>query len=971
MRKQKTKNHANRELLFLLLVVFGMALFLYRSFIFGNNLYLYGDLNDDTFQSYLPSYQLIVNMIKSGNFSLYSTAFGLGTNILTMQMFAFDPFALPVYLSGLLFGLQAMAPALVYAQVLRIVAAALACFFFLRPFSLSPFSRGLACLTYAFSAYMVGIIGQHYVFATAPVFIALVLGLVERCKNGRWPVAILAITVGVLGIWSFYFCYMVLLAAGIYAVLRWLQRTEKLSIKGFFGYFLPLIIGVGLGLALSGAIFVPAAMNLTLTSERVGESSLLASALESLRFMPPLTSKSIFLRLFSEQLQGTANHWQGGQTANHHAFFVAHIACSVLLPVALPQYIAGIVAKLRQRPTRALIVTIIFVVLVVLSFFLEITGMIFNVFAGVMMRYTFVLLPACAFLIAWVTHQALIQRKFYRLVGWGTALVCVGAIAWGCEWAQPGAAASGVAAILGIVLSTLLLQALASVARRPTAATEPQTGAETESTVSIASPLGAAQPLHSRGKQWIAAGLALVAVVGLLVDDNISLVINRRVFSKQGYQETYYSDAAVEQVIEDYSLRGDSFRRMDRNAANTSVPLFTYSNISYYRSISFYISVINKHLQAFRSDFAGTDLEYIASGYGRGQMGLPMDPTLADVLGLKYVISDYQTQDPSWTLTDDTDGRYVYEKANLDTAGLLYTSWCTPAAFEEMDASRQQALLAHTALVEEGRPQDIPLAEDIPMDPLDDAILWDSLISEGGQATHTEAGSLLMVSDGTEEIVLAKVWLDTTGFLQEKQQRFVTIDSEIFYLDGVSLFFDTGSAQVPATAMGGGQIGLRQEKIGASHVFRMPADTQALIIKYSGQASVQIDGLSLHVSAGQAYTNDGVTLSNPGMAGTIVGQVETETPGILVVPLCYEAGWEATLDGEPVALLRAQRAFLAIEVPAGTHEIQLQYKTPGLLPGIVFSVAGLGGLVLYLLLKRKKLLVKHLYGGADDEHPAK
>ncbi|MEG2533819.1 MAG: YfhO family protein, partial [Gordonibacter sp.] len=55
----------------------------------------------------------------------------------------------------------------------------------------------------------------------------------------------------------------------------------------------------------------------------------------------------------------------------------------------------------------------------------------------------------------------------------------------------------------------------------------------------------------------------------------------------------------------------------------------------------------------------------------------------------------------------------------------------------------------------------------------------------------------------------------------------------------------------------------------------------------------------------------------------------------------YSEGWKAVVDGEEVPIKRANTAFMALELGAGSHDIKLTYMTPGLLQGIALSAAGL------------------------------
>lgn len=61
-------------------------------------------------------------------------------------------------------------------------------------------------------------------------------------------------------------------------------------------------------------------------------------------------------------------------------------------------------------------------------------------------------------------------------------------------------------------------------------------------------------------------------------------------------------------------------------------------------------------------------------------------------------------------------------------------------------------------------------------------------------------------------------------------------------------------------------------------------------------------------------------------AREIAWQVTTDAPRLLVVSeIYYPAGWEATLDGEPVPIYQADYLLRAVPVPAGTHELVFRF----------------------------------------------
>lgn len=71
------------------------------------------------------------------------------------------------------------------------------------------------------------------------------------------------------------------------------------------------------------------------------------------------------------------------------------------------------------------------------------------------------------------------------------------------------------------------------------------------------------------------------------------------------------------------------------------------------------------------------------------------------------------------------------------------------------------------------------------------------------------------------------------------------------------------------------------------------------------------------------------------------GSVRLDQDSLLVLQTPFSPGWRAFQDGRPAPVLRADIGLLGVAVNAGEHKVELRYRNPWLIPGIVTSVCSL------------------------------
>ena len=91
---------------------------------------------------------------------------------------------------------------------------------------------------------------------------------------------------------------------------------------------------------------------------------------------------------------------------------------------------------------------------------------------------------------------------------------------------------------------------------------------------------------------------------------------------------------------------------------------------------------------------------------------------------------------------------------------------------------------------------------------------------------------------------------------------------------------------------------------------------------------------------------------------TVRCAVESGGGGYLVLLDSYYPGWRATLDGEPIPILRANYAFRAVRLPAGKHVVEFRYKPMSFYLGsFVTAITLFGGAVLLFKMHRSHEVV--------------
>ena len=395
--KDRKKTEAGNYVMLLgLLLVSCMIIFF--DYLFGNQLMIFNDIGSDTWQQYIMNYTSIVNHLRDGDFALWDFTNGLGVNMFNFNLF--DPFLMLLYGIGVVLGPAHMLIYVNVIQVLKILAAGAAFYWFLSQFTFSRQAKLAVSYVYGLNGFLL-VWGQHYQFGTAVVYLPLLFLFCEKFIRKEKGRRFFPVMVFLCGIYSVYFTYMCLAATGLYLFFRVLM-PEKLKTGERVRLFLAGCGQMILGLGMSLAVFLPMAAVLLNVSSRLSSEG--AGVLEWLRSCFTPYSDNFYLsllkRLFSCNLQNGYGLAKGPQDYVMNYYEDPLLFCSALAVFLNVQFL--VVLRRAEMPKRAKGVLYAAAALIVLAVAFPVGGTVFNYFTKPTQRYTFVLMPVILLVTAWM-----------------------------------------------------------------------------------------------------------------------------------------------------------------------------------------------------------------------------------------------------------------------------------------------------------------------------------------------------------------------------------------------------------------------------------------------------------------------------------------------------------------------------------------------------------------------------------------
>ena len=151
---------------------------------------------------------------------------------------------------------------------------------------------------------------------------------------------------------------------------------------------------------------------------------------------------------------------------------------------------------------------------------------------------------------------------------------------------------------------------------------------------------------------------------------------------------------------------------------------------------------------------------------------------------------------------------------------------------------------------------------------------------------------------------------------------------------------------------------LNTDETRSVHLLSCPAVGETVTVTVNGSAASGLSWEDMCYELGPSALTAAVSaldnITSLAVDGASVElQYEADASGVLASTIPAEPGWRAYIDGESAEPREWLGAFLALDVPAGSHTVTLRYTAPGLPLSCGLAAAAL--LLMFLRGARRKL----------------
>ena len=141
-------------------------------------------------------------------------------------------------------------------------------------------------------------------------------------------------------------------------------------------------------------------------------------------------------------------------------------------------------------------------------------------------------------------------------------------------------------------------------------------------------------------------------------------------------------------------------------------------------------------------------------------------------------------------------------------------------------------------------------------------------------------------------------------------------------------------------------------------VYNDPEDDYSLMFMSDEQTALDCEKLA--ATSAIQFSHD-----NTGFSATVIRDSEN----LVFFSVPYDEGWSATVNGKAAKIVKANKGFMAVLVPAGTSSIRFEYMTPGLKTGFYVTIITLAVVLLYTVAANIVIKKRQADLSAEESYP--
>lgn len=431
--------------------------------------------------------------------------------------------------------------------------------------------------------------------------------------------------------------------------------------------------------------------------------------------------------------------------------------------------------------------------------------------------------------------------------------------------------------------------------------------------------------------------VVFITAVTLLVSSNTGLGLKGVTPADSFSQEPEYENQTEKSILEKLTPSKNEFYRTISSSTDEvgNSPL----NYGYYGA-SAYNSMIDGALHRWiKRDYDIRNKTVTPSMFANFDERLFLESSF----GVGYIVrsdsSPQKTVPYGFTLKEKRGGYDVYENEHPVGIDLWYDSTFDKSGFESLNMGQRDALLLSAAMTDSpvsGLKKWSPGRETSELcASLTDAKYTNASFDNGTLKMGKDAKIDIPVSDNASdgEMLVCMNLTPKKGGMFE-----LTINSKKTHKEAENYYYTYPISDFTFCLPGGTnslqlQLSEGEYEISDFHVYYNTYKNYESLInernKY-GLTNLKVDG------------------------GSVSGVISNGEKGILALNIPYSDGWHAVVDGKSVKTIRVNGIMTGLVFEPGTHNVQLYYITPWFIPGAALSAAALAGVIIFILIRRRK-----------------